>query len=163
MDRRIENNLENYLRGSLDPRARSEFEGLLESDAATRRMVEDFERHAKMIRASLRPGESPGAGVNLDPAPGFYGRLMDRIEAQRGGSFWNLILEPRFFQRLAFASASLLVLLGLMLAVPSGEQTIAAGPEHFLAQEEAQDLNVTVEHQGRNRDALLVNLTTYGE
>lgn len=159
MDRRIENNLEGYLRGSLDPRGRSEFEGLLESDAETRRMVEQFERHARIMRASLRTD-------GVDPAPGFYGRVMDRIEAQRGGTFWNLFLQPLFFQRVAFASAALLVLMlgALMMAPGDGNVIVAAGPEHFMAQDADQEtLTVNVEQQDRNRDALLVNLTTYGE
>jgi anti-sigma-K factor RskA len=156
MDRRIDN-LEGYLHGSLDPRARSEFEGLLASDAETRRMVEEFQRHARAMRTLRADGE-------LDPRAGFYGRVMDRIEAQRGSTFWSLFLEPRFFQRLAFASAALLVLMAALLVAPSDRSVVASGPEHIFAQDgEAAALDVNAEHQDRNRDTVLGTLTTYGE
>ncbi|MBM3738598.1 MAG: hypothetical protein FJW39_22700 [Acidobacteria bacterium] len=158
MDRRIEDNLERYLHGSLDPRARTEFDGVLAMDDETRRLVEQFEQHAKLIRSALRPE------AETDPAPGFYARVMDRIEAQRGNSFWSLFLEPVFFRRLAVASAALLVLLGVLLVSPPAEQAVMAGIEQVLAQPDSDDAQWSVdEHQDRNRDALLVNLTTYGE
>ncbi len=160
MDRRIENNLEDWLRGSLPQSARSEFESVLREDEETRRMVEAFERHARMMRETLRPAQE------LDPAAGFYARVMDRIEAQRGNSFWGLLLEPLFFRRVAMASAALLVLMGVMLVSPREDQTLAAfgsGVENFLAENGAPAPDPAREQQARNRDALLVNLTTYGE
>ncbi len=167
MDRRIEENLEGYLRGSLDPRGRAEIDEALGQDEESRRMVDLFEKHARMMRTLRAPSE-------FDPAPGFYARVMERIEAQRPTSIWNLFLEPRFFHRLAYASAALLVLMGVLLVAPANEESALAaqpvGVEQFLAQDVcngpgcSDPTSVMASQQlESNREAVLVTLTTYGE
>lgn len=47
----------------------------------------------------------------VTPAPGFYARVLERIEARRAASIWSIFLQPAFSRRLSFASAALLVLL----------------------------------------------------
>lgn len=168
MDRRIEENLEGHLHGSLDTRGRAEMDEALRQDEESRRMVELFEKHARMMRTLRAPSE-------LDPAPGFYARVMERIEAQRPASIWNLFVEPRFFQRLAFASAALLVLMGVLLVAPADEEAslFAAQPaavEHVLAQDGcngpgcSDPTSVMASRQlESHREAVLVTLTTHGE
>lgn len=71
------------------------------------------------LLASLR---SPGTldGGDLAPRPGFYGRLVSRIEADQKRSIWSVFLEPVFGTRLALASAGLMALLAVvLLSTPS--------------------------------------------
>jgi len=164
MNRRIEDHLEDYLRGTLDSSALAEFEQALQSDPAGQALVRQFSAHSRMIREALRP--DPDA----EPAPGFYARVMDRIEQQRSNSVWSFLMEPQFFRRLALASATLLVLLGISIvaADPPRDEIVAAGeavllPEVELARE-PEPLPVTgVTFGDSHRDIILGDLTTYQE
>jgi len=49
------------------------------------------------------------------PRAGFYGRVMDRVETQRKSSIWSVFLEPVFSLRLAAASLTLAILMGIAL------------------------------------------------
>ena len=158
MDRRIEEGLEEHLRGSLDPRERAEFDRALEaSNAETRRAVDMMRRQSNVIRDSLRARE------DVEPAAGFYARVLARIEEQKAnGSIWGLFLEPSFFRRLALATATLLLLLGI--TVFSGEPEEQITPVEAMAvQSEPLPVATMVSDPQAGRDAILVDLTTYRE
>ncbi|MFN7922090.1 MAG: hypothetical protein U0Q16_18455 [Bryobacteraceae bacterium] len=176
MDRRIETHLEAYLQGTLDPRTRAEFEqALAGSDAETKAMVRQFEQQSRLIRSALQPARE------IEPAAGFYARVMDRIEAQRGNSIWSMLLEPLFFRRLAYATAALLLLLTItfatagtdeptvadLLAEPaqaqSGEVVAANEPVPAPIQQTEPVVGVTSVSTGGGRDAVLHDLTVYSE
>ncbi len=55
------------------------------------------------------------APEGVGPQAGFYGRVMDHIEAKRKDSIWSVFLEPAFSFRLAAASVALMVLMGIAL------------------------------------------------
>lgn len=158
MDRRIEELLEDHLRGSLAPAREAAFaDALAAADAETRRMIEAFEQHAQLLR-SLRAPEDAA------PAPGFYARVINRIEAQRVPSVWDSFVEPHFFKRLAFAALTLLMLLSVTVwstPEPTAAYTvvpvedIAGGPEPIHPMDAS--------NQESNRDVILVNLATYQE
>lgn len=59
---------------------------------------------------------------DVTPRAGFYARVMDRIEQQQENSIWSVFLEPVFSKRLVFASAMLMVLMGLFLATSAPDQ-----------------------------------------
>ena len=168
MDRHIEENLESYLQGSLDSAGLAEFERrLAATDDETRLVVGRMRRQSQLIRVALRPPSE------AEPIPGFYARVMDRIEAQRsaGSSFWGALLDPFFFRRLVMASATLLALLAFTLFTGGPDDTAIAvdslTPDVVMAGE-PQPLPVTsVSEQDAStrgsRDAVLVDLTTYQE
>ncbi|MEZ5353502.1 MAG: hypothetical protein R2762_12765 [Bryobacteraceae bacterium] len=165
MDRNnIEEHLEDYLRGSLDPRAAAEFDKALAADEATHAMVKQFQAQSELLRA-LRPPASL-APEDLEPAPGFYARVLERVEQQRSTSIWTVFAEPHFFRRLAFASGALLVLLGVVMATAEPEAPVFAeqqqivSPEMELAREPEPVLDVTSVTSG-DRARILVDLTTY--
>src|SRR6266550_4516866 len=60
-----------------------------------------------------------------EPRPGFYARVMDRIEAQAPLSVWTLFFDSMFGRRIALASLALALLIGVY--VISSEQI--ADPE----------------------------------
>ena len=162
MDRHIKDNLEEYMRGAMDPGTKAEFENRLNaSDSETRQMVAQFQRHSQLIREAYR------APADVAPNPGFYGRVMDRIQAQRPLSIWAAFVEPMFFRRIAFASAALLILLSLTIfttAPDSGEEMLAYEPAPAMnAMTDQEPAPVMGENPEEDRDAILVNLATYQE
>lgn len=97
-----------------------------------------------------------------DPAPGFYGRVMDRIESQRSNSIWSVFLEPLFARRLVYASAVLTLLLGIMLFTSPKDEPVfvSSAPEQILADEQP---SVSLVDADQDRNTIFVQLTTYEE
>src|SRR6476646_3523091 len=52
------------------------------------------------------------SSVEVDVRPGFYARVMERIEAQSPASIWELFFDSVFGRRIAVASLALALLLG---------------------------------------------------
>lgn len=102
----------------------------------------------------------------FEPAPGFYARVMEQIEAQRAKiSFWSGFLEPVFAKRLVFASLMLFVLLGTVATVLKPDQTeadVAQDHPEVIMMEPAQPA-LAVGDEEQQRNAMLVNLSTYSE
>jgi len=105
MQKRMVNDLEQYLAGKLSGEALARFEAALERDAESALEVGGFREHNEMLRTLRAPAE-------MDPAPGFYARVMDCIESQAAASLWSVFFEPLFARKLAFATLALLVVLG---------------------------------------------------
>lgn len=158
MDRRIEELLEDHLRGSLTPAKQAEFgAALATADAQTRQLVEAFQQHSHLLRSLRAPEEAA-------PAPGFYARVLNRIEAQRMPSVWDSFVEPHFFKRLAFAALTLLMLLSVTVwTTPEHDETFAAVPVVEMASEPEPIYAMDASNQESNRDVILVNLATYEE
>ena len=108
-----------------------------------------------MFRRAFRSEVEPGAG--------FYARVMNRIETQAKPSVWSLFGESMFAKRLAYASATFLVLIGVVFVSSnqpdqpmafSDPQTILAGDERYTPVSMDTDTE-------RDREVVLVNLATY--
>lgn len=112
-----------------------------------------MQMHSSLFR-SLR--------TDVDPAAGFYARVMNRVETQARPSVWSLFGESAFASRLGYASAMLLVALGTVLVTSTGpeEPLAVAAPERILAGE-SDPIPVTMEDPQQDRDVVLVNLATY--
>lgn len=93
--------------------------------------------------------------ADAEPRPGFYARVLERIEAQRQVSIWSLFGESAFGRRLAFASMALALLLGTYLVTT--EQA-----EHRLANSTRQSALMWSQAEPDRAD-VLVNLVTYQE
>jgi len=155
MHRSIKALLEEYLGGTVDAAGRREMERHLSACESCRREVEGMRGMARLLQV-LRPGAEEA------PAPGFYARVLERIESQRVASIWELLMEPVFARRIAYASLMLILLFSALL-LTGGEQ---AGPAYYYQSPEAilaaepvspylgDDIN-------RDRDVMLVNLATY--
>ena len=142
--------LEDYLQGKACP----EVDRHLSECKSCREMVDQMRQQAMLLQA-LRPPV-------VEPSPGFYGRVMGRIESQARPSVWNLFGESLFAQRLTYASLTLLVLLGMFLVTieQSYQEIGQSAPETIFASEEEQPIPVETDPQ-RGRDSVLVTLTTY--
>jgi predicted anti-sigma-YlaC factor YlaD len=116
-----------------------------------REEVAAMRRHASMLR-TLRPPQSADAEA---PRPGFYARVMERIEAQRPIDIWQLFFDSSIGRRVAIASMALAVLFSVYLV--SSERL-------------AQPIRITVEDRPGmtlsglpDKDTVLVDLVTYRE
>jgi hypothetical protein len=107
--------------------------------------------------AMLRTLRAPASVADEAPRPGFYARVMERIEAQRPIDIWQLFFDSAFGRRIALASMALVLLFSLYLV--SSERM-------------AQPVTITVEdHPGMtlsrtglpDKDTVLVDLVTYRE
>ena len=92
------------------------------------------------------------------PRPGFYSRVLDRVDASKGSSIWTAFLEPWFGRRLAVASAVLMLLMGVALLYPGSEFD-----EEINGDSSARAMLVAEGGQTAGPDAVLVNLVTYQE
>jgi hypothetical protein len=114
---------------------------------------------------------------DVAPRPGFYAKVMDRIESQQKSSIWSVFLEPVFSKRLAFASAALIVLMAVALfnAAPQDEVGILAlddgeAPVVFMDENQAAPVlgvdalraaPVALMNADQSRDIVLVDLVSY--
>jgi anti-sigma factor RsiW len=147
----ILNEMESYLHSGAGS---SEFERHLSACAACRAELAELEQAALLVR-ELRAPEA------VEPAPGFYARVMNRIESDQAPSIWALFFGP-FGHRLAYASLALLLLIGVVIAQQeSPEMEMASSPEMALASEE-EPLRVDV-NVDQHRDRVLVQLASFGQ
>jgi predicted anti-sigma-YlaC factor YlaD len=116
-----------------------------------REEISALRSHAAMLR-TLRANDD-----TLAPRPGFYARVMERIEAQRPIDIWQLFFDSVFGRRIAMASMALALLFSLYLV--SSERL-------------AQPVSISVEDRSGmalstaglpDKDTVLVDLVTYRE
>ena len=188
MDPKIQNGLEDYLhRQNARAKQRSQAMGLVgdvssnfeqtlqAADPATRSEVEAYRETAGMLHALQCPegDDVPQLSAN------FYARILDRIEAERASnSFWSIFLNPQFSRRLVFASAALLVLLGVTLATTdstnvglfgtAAPELVEAQPfsasEDFVfdsANQTAAPGQLVNHNESQGHDQMLSTLTTF--
>jgi anti-sigma factor RsiW len=120
--------------------------------------------------ALLREWRAP---ADAEPRPGFYARVMERIEAQGARSIWTLFTESVFGRRLAYASVALALLLSISLVTLERTEVplMASDASGLLPGEMLPSAMVSGEAQpgpvltqgGSDKDSVLVNLVTYRE
>jgi hypothetical protein len=168
MHREIRDHIEDVLRGGETLKNAREH---LAQCGECRTEVQGMQEQTALIR-ELRAPEDFAA----DLRPGFYARVMERIEAEGPISIWNLFIESAFGRRIAVASLALALLIGVYvvtsersaedstLALESQqvtiEQTIVAGEDAPAREITQVDQSQTDES---SQDAVLANLVTYRE
>lgn len=147
--------LEAYLAGrSADPAAVALL-AHIEGCAECRAMVGGMRAQAGMVRALK-------AEQGVEPAPGFYARVMERIEAQAAGSFWAVFLEPFFARRFMYASLALMMVMFLAAVSVNSELDVHYSvPMEMAAEVSLPDSSVFGGQDGR--DVVFVNLASFGE
>ena len=106
MHRQIRDQIEDVLAGSQPSPSLKEH---LASCPGCRAELDIMRRLASALR-ELRPAEE------IQPRPGFYARVLERLEAQGPVSIWNLFIESPFGRRIAVAATALVLLAGFYLA-----------------------------------------------
>jgi predicted anti-sigma-YlaC factor YlaD len=154
MHQPVKDNLEEYLRGvsgRFQRRLPPDVEKHLEVCGECRTELKEFERQTVALRALRTPAD-------VEPRPGFYARVMQRIdEARATSSVWAAFLEPFFAKRLVLASAVLVVFIGAYLV--STESHDLGVPQRTRVVQTA-DLDNTTPQE---RDAVLAKLVSFGE
>ncbi|MGD1093510.1 MAG: hypothetical protein ABSB35_16165 [Bryobacteraceae bacterium] len=161
MHRLIRDHLEEVLAGPVSESRGSDGNAsrhLHECDEC-RQEVEAMREHAALLRELRAP-----ASIESGLQPGFYARVLERIEARGAGSIWTAVFESSFGRRIALASVTLAVLLGVYLV--TSEQSFqpfdaSSEPVQMIVGEDQPGLVLT---QGAlDRDSVLMNLATYQE
>lgn len=118
------------------------------------RQLSEMRNQALLLR-TLRTDE-------VEPAPGFYARVRQRIEEEGVRSIWSVFLDGPFGKRLALASLALaLALATWLVGVEREDGHMGSAP--VIAQEAtAPDVPVTGD-QAHQRDVVLVNLASYSQ
>jgi hypothetical protein len=184
LHRIVEDNIEELLTGTPVPAAQTH----LDACAECREMLSGLGRQSRWIRTLKAPHDGVD-GFDPEPSPGFYARVMERIEAEGPISVWNLFIESAFGRRIAVASLALAMLLGVYLvSVERGdsEQVIAVRPQiqyvlpddgvpsfvvpgvvpgavHSVVDLGPLSSDFDEAKQQANQDAVLVDLATYRE
>jgi predicted anti-sigma-YlaC factor YlaD len=151
----IRERLEECLRGAPGRKLPPELEQHLHACEECRDALNSMREHAQMLRVLASP-------QMVEPAPGFYARVLERIDVQQRASFWNVFLEPAFGRRVMATSLALAGLLGGYLAFTETRNPVpVANAESIMAVEEhPPNLGANVQ---RDRDTVLVSLATYRE
>jgi len=104
------------------------------------------------LLAALRPP------ATAEPAPGFYGRVIQRIEESAKDSIWAAFIYSPFSKRVMYASLTLAVMLGTY--VIAQESRDGHLQERVIAQSLHYDAPV-VGDQAQQRDAVLANFASH--
>lgn len=143
--------LEEILRGE---RPRPAAAAHLGGCASCRESVAAMTAQHDLFRA-LRPAEP------VEPAPGFYARVINRVETQVRPSVWSLFGDSLFARRLTYASMTFFVLLGTFFVSSAEDPVVVNAPEAIIAGDEMyQTVGNNLE---RDRSTVLVQLATYDE
>ena len=155
MHQLVKDRLEEYLRRS-GSGGFEEIEGHLNGCPECRQAVVGMEEQSLLLRGAFRTAEQ------MDPAPGFYARVLGQIDGQRRPSLWSVFLEPQFGRRLVYSSLTLLLLLStyMVSTEPGEDQIFASLPERTLAEGRSAELGTDTD---RDRDTVLVHLTGFTE
>lgn len=114
--------------------------------------LETMKQQAELFR-SLRASEE------LEPAPGFYGRVLQRIEDRTPTSIWSVLVYSSFGKRLMYGSLSAALILGTYVVTQEsldGHLRLGA----VVALDNHYDAPV-VGNQDEQRDAVLENFAAH--
>lgn len=171
----LEDGLEGMIESGRLPEDNTPVGAYLKANPAAREEVTAMMDLSRLIRENFALTEAERD--NIEPAPGFYARVLARIEAQTlPPSIWNFFLEP-FGMRLVYASLTLAVLLfaaTLVDPAASNDPGIAALDSIPTTQDSAvQGAFLASDHSGmpvvestdpdEDRGAALMQLTTYDQ
>ena len=111
-----------------------------------------MQAQAELIR-TLRAAEE------VEPAPGFYARVLQRIEERAKESIWAVFVDSPFGKRLAYSSLLLAVLLGSYV-ITQEKRDGHLGEPPIIAQSVHQDALVAGS-PAEQRDAVLENFAAH--
>jgi len=101
---------------------------------------------------SLRPRE------DVEPAPGFYSRVLQRIEERAKDSIWAVFIYSPITKRLVYASLTVAVMLGTYV-ITEEKRDGHLGGTNMVAQE-LQYHPLVAGSQAEQRDAVLANFAS---
>ncbi len=160
MESFLKEHLEDYLSGRLRGEALAEFERRLEQNPASVDEIALFQETSELFTAFAVDAEE-----DVEPAPGFYYRVMERVEQERADSFWSFLLRPVVVRRFAFAAMMWLLVLGSVAVFhdDTTQQTVQLA-DSILRQETPDQYQVRMGYDiEENRDSMLSVLVASAE
>jgi len=156
MHRLIENHLEEALSQGGLPEDHVVRRHLNEC-AECRLEVDAMREHSDLLRDFAAP-------IEMDPHPGFYARVWERIENQRPVSIWSLFTESIWGRRLATASLSVALLMSgyLITSEQASDAALAnnsLSAERVLSGENAAPMLAAAVNS--SPDAVFMDLVSY--
>lgn len=152
----VRQQLEELLEG---PESRASLEQArrhLEACEPCRREVEQMRWQAGLLHGLRMPVESA-------PQPGFYARVMARVEAQRSQSVLAAFLDPGFARRLVFASLAAAIGFGTYLIYAERKPAYETiGPVRLIAAEASPTGHLGADPR-RDREVMLLAVASYQE
>jgi hypothetical protein len=102
-------------------------------------------------------------GIDIEPHPGFYARVLDRIDAQRPSSIWTLFSESLFGRRLATASLALALITAASIV---GQESYSQDTDAQAAVEldplyPSAGIQQAVMNTSSNNGTMLMSLVSY--
>lgn len=156
----VRSQLEDILQGRIEPSRRGALNAHLAECEECVTELEEMRLYSGVIR-SLHASAVP------EPRPGFYARVMERIDTQARPSFWTLFLDPVFGQRLVYATGAMVLLMTSFLLATSGDTPqLARTPVEIIVQPVAgatpavPDFGEDVQ---RDREHFLVQMASFSE
>jgi hypothetical protein len=164
--------IRNHLEDALDRRvSASSVSQHLEGCSDCNQEIGEMREHAAWLHELRAPAE-----VELEPRPGFYARVLQRIEAEGPVSIWNLFIESAFGRRIVVASLALALLLGVYVVsseraaqepAVAAQQAPLPGPLTVMGEDAPgrviTQMDQSVGNNPSSADAVLANLVTYQE
>ncbi len=148
----IRENLEDLLTGKRSTREHQGLRKHLSSCTECSAEVESMKAQSELLQALRVPEE-------MEPTPGFYARVMQRIEERAKDSVWAAFIYSQFGTRLAYASLTIALVLGTyVIAQESRDGHL--GRSSAIAQDFHYDAPVTG-NQAQQRDAVLENFAVH--
>jgi len=147
----VMDSLEEYLTGSLEPAALRDIEAHLSTCVMCQEAIHGMQDVSVMF-GSLRQEETQ----SWDIAPGFYVKVMDRVNERRAVPTFSGLFDLAFGRRLVFASLLTLAVLGGYLVSHESAYAYGPSPEAILAQPNGPAFDTA-----RAEDNMLVTLTAY--
>lgn len=152
MHRSIRDRLEDLLGADLPAGGRTGLKEHLASCTECSAELTAMKTQSEMLRNLCAPEEA-------EPAPGFYARVLQRIEERGDRSIWSVLIDSPFGKRLAYVSLTVAIVLGsYVVAQESRDGHLRS--ENVVAQGMHYDAPV-VGDQAQQRDAVLENFATH--
>lgn len=156
----VRSQLEDILHGRLRAGRREAVEAHLAECADCVEELREMRLYSGAVRA-LKAIDVPEA------APGFYARVLQRVEAQGRPSFWNLLLDPVFGRRLVYATGAMFLLMAsFLLATSGGQPELARTPVEVMAQPRDYPAPMQAgfgEDVGRDREYFLATMASFSD
>src|SRR5215475_7105402 len=100
----------------------------VDGEAKDAHLLECEECRTEIEAMREQAGQLRQLKADAEPQPGFYARVMERIESQGPLSIWSAVFDSPFGRRIAVASMALALILGLYLVTSEemGDRTTVA-------------------------------------
>jgi hypothetical protein len=111
------------------------------------------------MKAQAELLKSLRAPEEMEPAPGFYARVLQRIEQRAKDSIWAAFIYSPFSKRLVYASLTVAVMVGTYVVAQESRDGHLGGTS--IVAQQLHDDPLVAGSQAQQRDAVLANFASH--